>query len=232
MIKGSKEYLDRMIEKLQCPEHPDKALVVAWDKTEGYVVRCGAGHYPEEIKPIPSRTEQFKRGTLQKVDPMFNLLPKADLATGEMLSPEMIQALVSYARTYGLDAYRGHVVLMYGAPYIGFDGYLYHADKLNEPYTLNSRPLSEDERKTYQVNEGDHVWTATVKILRNGAEFTGLGIVAKNEMTEMSKKKPDHLRSPVVAAHPWQLAQKRAEWQAMRRAFPIGESEPAGEGSQ
>jgi len=55
--------------------------------------------------------------------------------------------------------------------------------------------------------------------------FGGIGIVTQEEMTEPSKRHPDQLRSPVVAKHPWQLAQKRAEWQAMRRAFPIGEPE-------
>jgi len=29
----------------------------------------------------------------------------------------------------------------------------------------------------------------------------------------------------LLSIHPWQLAQKRVEWQALRRAFPIGELE-------
>ncbi|MBA7580553.1 hypothetical protein ES708_22446 [subsurface metagenome] len=54
---------------------------------------------------------------------------------------------------------------------------------------------------------------------------SGLGIVTREEMEAKSPRDETKLRSPVVAAHPWQLAQKRAEWQALRRGFPIGESE-------
>ena len=171
-----------------------------------------------------SPTNQFKRGEIDAVDPTFSLLPKADLGNGEILSPGAINALIGYAKMYGLDPYRGHVVIMYGAPYIGLDGYVYSADKQNKPYRLLSRPLNEDERKAYRIEkEKDHAWLATVEKLEGGS-FTGLGIVTEAEMTAKSKKDTTQLRSPVVAAHPWQLAQKRAEWQAMRRGFPIGET--------
>lgn len=229
MITGKKEDLDKMIEEYHCPDH-DNALTVAWHaKENAYVIRCGSGHYPEEITREPSRTEQFKRGQLQKVDPLFNLLPNADLATGELLTPETIQFLVDYARRYGLDAYRGHVVYMYGKPYIGLDGYLYYAHKEKIPYQLRSRPLGEDEHKTYVIEKDDYAWTCEVVMLATQQSFTGLGVVTRGEITEMSKKKPGQLRSPVVAAHPWQIAQKRAEWQALRRAFPIGETEEVNE---
>jgi len=152
-------------------------------------------------------------------------LPRADLATGEMLAPEMVHALTVYAKKYGLDPYRGHVLIMYGKPYIGIDGYLYHANKLKVDYHLNSRPLTDDERLTYQVDEGDHAWVCELIIGDNIRSYIGQGIVTKAEIEAKSTRYPEQLRSPVVAAHPWQLAQKRAEWQTLRRGFPIGESE-------
>ena len=225
MIKGEKAYLDEVVKNHICPEHGNK-LVVAWHAGENsHVIRCGEGHFPEEVTRELTRTQQFKAGQLQKVDPMFNLLSKTDLATGELLPPEMLQLLVTYARKYALDAYRGHVVIMYGKPYISLDGYLYHANRSRLPYGLCSRPLDNEERVTYRVGENDHAWTCEVILPEGNQSFVGLGIVTQKEMTEMSTKKPNQLRSPVVAAHPWQLAQKRAEWQALRRAFPIGESE-------
>lgn len=81
------------------------------------------------------------------------------------------------------------------------------------------------EAKIFKVGKLDHGWIAKVSYTENGSTFTGTGIVTYEEMIAKSKTKPDKLASPVVAAHPWQLAQKRSEWQAMRRAFPIGESE-------
>lgn len=226
MITSKDEaYLKGICETNHCLEH-DNPLVVAWHKDEdAYVVRCGAGHYPEEVMSLKTKTERYKAGAIQAADPLFNLLPKADLATGEVLSQAMTAALISYCVDYGLDAYRGHVEVMYGKPYITIDGYFYHAHKEKIPYQLRSRPLDEQERKTYMIGEEDYAWTCEVIKPLTNESFTGLGIVTISEMRAMSTKKPNQLRSPVVAAHPWLLAQKRAEWQGMRRAFPIGNTE-------
>ena len=149
-------------------------------------------------------------------------IPAADLGTGELLAPEVVKVLVGYAQRYGLDPYRGHVVLMYGKPYFTIDAYLYHANKENIPYSLESRPLDEDELKGFKAKENAHTWLSKVKYIKTGQEFVGYGVVTEEEMTAKSPRDANKLRSPVVAAHPWQLAQKRAEWQALRRAFPIG----------
>jgi len=207
-------------------------------------LQCYKGHFPDQLVRNPSITEEFKQGKVgQDVatrraqefakklpapdapipsGQSLGFLPVADLETGELLDPIIIRALIDYAHRYELDPYRGHVVIMHGKPYIGLDGYIYHADQTGVPYSLKSRPLTMDERLTYQVPEGAHAWTAEVVKKISDTSFTGMGIVTQAEMTEMSKKHPDRLRSPVVAKHPWQLSQKRAEWQAMRRAFPIG----------
>jgi hypothetical protein len=80
----------------------------------------------------------------------------------------------------------------------------------------------------YQIEDGDHAWIATVTLLATGAYLTGLGIITRQELDEISKKDKTKYANPVLREKPWQMAQKRAEWQAMRRAFPIGES-PQGE---
>ena len=252
MIKGEYEYLKGLAEISECAEH-SLPLVVATHPTDAtYVLRCGENHYPDAIRRIPTLTEELKQGTLPdgpikdnvikrsrkqamtnkeltKQTPLGDL-PRVDLATGELLVPEVVQGILDYANKYGLDAYRGHVVIMYGKPYIGLDGYLYHALTTQSQFSLNSKPLDKDERTTYQIEEGDHAWIAEAIINNGERSFTGLGIVTKAEMEAKSKNNPERLASPVVAKYPWQLCQKRAEWQAMRRAFPIGETEPGEEG--
>lgn len=245
MIKGTMEELKDIAAKYHCPEH-DNPLTVAWHaQANSYVLRCGAEHFPEEVTREKSLTELHKEGVelpepiksnvvkglakrqARKAAPGetlgMQLIPSTDLGTGERLPVEAITAIIDYAGRYGLDPYRGHVVLMYGKPYIGIDGYLYHARKTGIPYRMKSRPLTPDERSTYQIPDGAHAWVTEVILEAENRSFIGLGVVTKEEMTEESKYKPGQLRSPVVAAHPWQLAQKRAEWQALRRAFPIGE---------
>jgi len=155
----------------------------------------------------------------------YSLIPSTDLATGQSLTVTQIKALMEYAYKYHLDPYRSHVMMMYGKPYIGIDGYLFHARQLNIAYSLEARPMTTTEAKIFKIGKLDHGWIAKVTYLADGSTFTGTGIVTYDEMTAKSTKDTTKLRSPVVAAHPWQLAQKRAEWQAMRRAFPIGETE-------
>jgi len=250
MITGTKEHLDGVAKSYVCSEHRTP-VVVAWHAGENsYVLRCGRGHFPEEVTREPSLTEAYKQGEklpghiednvkkgLARREAAQAKQPTAvtmagvlavDLGTGELLPPEVLRALVDYARKYDLDPARGHVCLMYGKPYITLDGYLFHAKQTNLPYQLKERPLTNDERLTYQIPEGAHAWVCEVIKEFSQSSFIGLGIVTVEEMTEKSKKRPDQLASPVVAKHPWQLAAKRAVWQAMRRAFPIGET-PQGE---
>lgn len=205
------------------------------------------GHYPDAVTRQLSLTQEYKAGEevpsfiednikkSQRRRPMqedkgkktteFALVPQTDLGTGVLLATETIKALVDYAHTYHLDPERGHVVLMYSKPYITIDGYLYHARQTNVPYTLESRPLKEDELKDYKAPEGAHFWISKVILTDTGNEFVGYGVVTREEMEAKSPKDVNKLRSPVVAAHPQLLAQKRADWQALRRAFPIGEEQ-------
>ncbi|MBA7580552.1 hypothetical protein ES708_22445 [subsurface metagenome] len=158
MIKGEYDYLKGLAEINECAEHGTPLLVATHPTEALWVLRCGEGHYPDTIRHIPSLTEEFKQGTLPSGPVADNIkkrsrkqamstnrqlqtsvlgdLPRADLATGEMLGPEQVVALQKYARKYGLDPYRGHVVIMYGKPYIGLDGYLYYAKESGKPYKL------------------------------------------------------------------------------------------------
>ena len=247
MIKGEYDQLDNLAKLNVCSQH-NTPLIVAWHSGEkGWVLRCGENHYPEAITRQPSLTglyrqgeelpghieDKVKKGIRRRAMTQGNksksignwLMPTTDLGTGQLLPPELIKALVDYAHRYKLDPERSHVVLMYGKPYITIDGYLYHANRLGKPYTLTSRPMTVSEFDQYKVGPTDHAWLAELSVTDTGAKFTGIGIVTYEEMTARSPRDDTKLRAPVAAAHPWQLAQKRAEWQALRRGFPIGETE-------
>lgn len=246
MLKGNSDYLKDIASTYVCSEH-GLPVTVAWHALENsYVLRCGHGEYPEEVTREPSFTELNKQGRLATGPIKDNLerrkrekamtqekkptaltmggVPATDLGTGELLALEVVKALTEYAEKYELDPCRGHVVLMYGKPYITLDGYYYHAYKSWRQFSVHSRPMSDEERRTYKIEEDDHFWLTSILFGDTNQTFTGIGIVTKDEMTAKSKRDPSKLSSPVVAAHPWQLAQKRAEWQALRRAFPIGET--------
>jgi len=247
MITGDYDFLKNLASLNVCAQHKTE-LVVAWHgKERTWVLRCGLDHHPDAITRQPSLAGLYRQGeelpghiedkvkkgirrrTMQpSKHPRVNefaMVPQTDLGTGELLLPEVIKALVDYALKYHLDPVRGHVVLMYSKPYITIDGYLYHANRSRVPYTLQSRPMTTLELDQYKIGVTDHGWLSKVILTDTSDEFTGTGIVTYEEMTAKSVRDASKLRSPVVAAHPWQLAQKRAEWQALRRAFPIGETE-------
>lgn len=248
MIKGDYDKLNNLAKYNQCTEH-HSPVVVAWHSGEKcWTLRCGEDHYPDTLTRQLSLTQEYKAGTelpsplKENVEKSMRRrqmsqdrrvilgelegVPNKDLATGELLLPEQVKALMNYAYKYHLDPFRGHLVLMYGKPYVTIDGYLYHAKDEKRSYTLSSRPMTTQEERQYKVDKTGHNWLGTATFTDDGTTFTGLGIVTYEEMTAKSSRDETKLRSPVVAAHPWQLAQKRAEWQALRRAFPIGEGQP------
>lgn len=246
MITGEYDKLKEIAKNNVCAKCKSPLEVCWLDSEDNYVLGCGNCGYTDAVTRNLSLTEEFKIGSelpapiadnIKKrirrkvmsqvnkpVKNEFAMVPTNDLGTGELLSGGFILALVDYAHKYHLDPYRGHVVIMYGKPYITLDGYLYHARFYGKPYTLQARPMTIDEAKQYKVGDTDHGWIAKVSFTETKEEFTGTGIVTYEEMTAKSPRDQTKLRSPVVAAHPWQLAQKRAEWQALRRAFPIGET--------
>ena len=246
MIKQDYDKLVEIARSNQCSEHK-KPLEVAWHGEESsWVLRCGEGHYPDAVTKKMSFAQEVKQGKHEEVAEAAKVrqkheamekqklttavsdllpgVPTTDLATGAQLPLEVIQALVVYAHKYHLDPVRQHVCIMYSKPYITLDGYLYHANRSNIAYSLMSRPMTTEEEKQYKIEPTDIAWLAKIRLIATDQEFTGLGIVTYEEMTAMSEKHPTQLKAPVVAKHPQQLAQKRAEWQASRRAFPIGES--------
>lgn len=246
MITLEYDQLKSLAKNQLCAEHKSE-LTVVWLPEGFYTLKCGVGdHFPDALMRNPSLTELFntdrlppgpisdniqrreERKAMQESRANerseFALLPTKDLGTNEILAPVVLHALKVYAERYHLDPHRGHVVLMYGQPYIGLDGYLYYAAREDPQYQLRSWPMSEKEKEQYMISEYDHGWIAECFRSDNPSPFTGTGIVTQEEIQEEARGKPGVKRYPVIASKPWQMAQKRAEWQALRRAFPIGET--------
>lgn len=223
MIKGEKTKLESIAVDNLCAEH-NKPLNVAWvGDASSYAIRCSLNHYPDAVTRNKSDIEIIKQAPKSIVPKnAFGVTP-VDLGSKQSLTPAEINILVEYAEHYGLDAYRGHVVMMYSKPYICLDGYLFEANRSKRPYEMRSRPMNAEELKAYKVGDADFGWLCEIAILNPNTYHCGIGIVTAAEMNDTSAKDAAQKRAPVVAKHPQLMAQKRAEWQALRRAFPIGE---------
>jgi len=120
VIKLDHDELKDLAETQLCAEH-QTPVVVAWCSSEKcWTLRCGEDHYPDSLIRIPTLTEEYKRGALAEGPIVENIkrgskkramstnkqlqtqvlgdLPRADLATGEVLAAETVRALTVYAR--------------------------------------------------------------------------------------------------------------------------------------
>ncbi len=62
MITGKWDELTKLTKTHRCAEHFDTyTLSVVKEKGE-WTISCGADHFPEEIKALPSLTSMFKSG--------------------------------------------------------------------------------------------------------------------------------------------------------------------------
>lgn len=225
MITGEYKKLKEIAEHNVCAEHK-AALEVCWAPDGNvYALRCGEGHYAEAVTRKVSEVTKIKQAVKPDIPLNAFAMPSEDLGTKKLLSITEQQALIDYGRHYGLDAYRGHVMMMFGKPYIGLDGYIFVANRTRRPYTMPTRPANAEERLAMQIGVDDYCWICELQVENPRTYVRAIGIVTAEELTETSKKDTTQLRYPVVAKHPQLLAQKRAEWQALRRAFPIGENE-------
>lgn len=242
----------RELERTHVCAECNSPLVTVWVGMENhYGVACGQTHshegfqremsYTERYKagmPIPLEVEiQFQRkeaAIMEKENdkaktPMLALLPREDVGDRKALTRDQVTTLLEVSHALMIDPYMGHIVIYYGRPYVTEAGMLYHAHRSGELDGMQSRPMTPSERQDAMIPEDEHAWQAWV--YRKGYEypFGGLGRAREDE------KRPIAKGSFVEHLHPHRMAEKRAEMQALRKAFPIGlpilgAEEEAGEG--
>ena len=212
--------------------------VTIWDgENDCYRLCCGSDHTHNGFTRRPTATQLLTRGRMDKVGgsgaqrdlehlaqrrpERFNLLPKTDIETGAVLSPQDISALDIFAQAVGLNIYLGHVGLYFGEPRVTIDGYYYLAKKRGEDISVCAMPATVDERQQYQIPDNALFFIAKGFRGSNPVPEIGLGIVTSDELAEMSKKNPSQKRHPIVAKYPQRMAEKRAEWQLLRKLIPL-----------
>ena len=218
----------------QCGGEP----VTLWDSENNcHRLACGKDKTHNGFKRRPTAAKLLVQGLMDEVagpgaqksleelaermPERFNLLPSTDIETGERLPAEAVTALVGFARVVGLNAYLGHVELYFSKPRVSIDGFYYLAKRRGLNIAVAAFPATPEERQRYQVPAGDHFYIARGWADGKEVPEVGLGIVRADELTEMSKKRPEQHRYPIAAKHPERMAEKRAEWQLLRKLIPL-----------
>ena len=122
--------------------------------------------------------------------------------------------LAQVAITYGFDPLMGEVSIYQGRPFVSIDGRYRKAQESGLLDGVETRPATEQERKDWQIPDGDYFFRAEVYVKGASHPFIGWGRVHKAETIGGKGFKP-------VEKNPQRMAEKRAEAQALRKAFHI-----------
>lgn len=232
----------RKMEKTHVCAQCESPLVTIWDgENDRYRLVCAADRKHEGYQQIMTASQMVVRGRADEImgkgaqkdlEDQFkkgihalSQVPKVDLGTGEVITRDKMLALIAWGNSLGLKPYLGHVCLYHGNPYVTIDGYYYLNNQRDRPYRVSARPANDDERRQHQVDEGDYFYIAEAWLEDLKLPVIGLGIATKGETEAKSERHPEQYRAPVVHDHPQRIAEKRAEWQLLRKLLPLKEVE-------
>ena len=131
----------------------------------------------------------------------------------QALNPAEKKMLALVAITYGFDPLMGEITVYQGKPYVSIDGRYRKAQESGIFNGVTSRPATKQEREEWQIPDGDYFVKSTVEI-KGGGHFEGWGRVFKAETVGGKGFTP-------VEKNPQRMAEKRADAQALRKAFHI-----------
>lgn len=209
-------------------EKNDYALVCGQDRShQGYqrqlsVATAVARGKGDEVIGKGAQSDVEKQ--LARAGHPLSMLPTADIATGKAIELKALEALVKWGVSLGLKPYLGHVCLYHGKPYVTIDGYYYTLVSRQTQIRTGTRAMTARERQDCQIPEGAHAWLAEGWLGDTKLPTTGLGIVPLEEINEPSKKHEGEFASPVAHDKPQRMAEKRAEWQLLRKLVPLEET--------
>ncbi|MBA7699770.1 hypothetical protein ES703_108473 [subsurface metagenome] len=218
------------------------SLVTVWDPDLSiHALVCGKDRSHQGYQRIPSVSQLVARGqgyklggphTQESLEDLakrgvgkVSLMVVDDLATNKPLEAPQLTSLITWGVNLGLKPWLGHVCIYFGKPYISIDGYYYKNNERERPFAISTRPMNDQERKDYKLGEDDHGYIAEGRDRDGVVVANGTGIATKDEIEGKSKRDPEQFRAPVVHGHPQRMAEKRAEWQLLRKLIPLEEQE-------
>ncbi len=198
---------------------------MAWSSEKnGHVLKCGTDASHEGItrhdKQREAKIARIKEGSYLDSKSLMAMPEDRMLARVEMakfpqdLTLSEKRLLAQVAITYGFDPLMGEVSIYQGRPYVSIDGRYRKAQETKQLDGVNTRPATREERTDWQIPEGDYFFHAEVYVKGASHSFVGWGRVFGAETVGGKGFKP-------VEKNPQRMAEKRAEAQALRKAFHI-----------
>lgn len=128
------------------------------------------------------------------------------------------RVLAIVAITYGFDPLMGEIMLYHGRPFVSIDGRYRKAQETGNLIGVKTYPASKQEKLDWEIPDGDYFFKSEVFVKGGGFNsFVGWGRVKASE----TAVQPGKEAYKPVQVNPQRMAEKRAEAQALRKAFHI-----------
>ena len=207
-------------------------LVIAWGgayKVNSYILYCGNDINHTGITRHDKKYEQkIKEGfSMDSKELMLmteaKMMKRVEMARfPQELSPAEKKLLAEVAITYGFDPLMGEVTIYEGRPYVSIDGRYRKAQETGRLDGVETRPASKKEKEEWQIPEGDWFFRSEVYVKGASHPFIAWGRVRASETKPGSRRQGDTTSTyKPIQNNPQRMAEKRAEAQALRKAFHI-----------
>ena len=202
-------------------------LTLAWGGSlgyEGYILRCGNNVEHSTITKYDRKREEYMQEArdqsaisslaLMKMSEteMVERVTKSKFVK-DLTPPEKARLAIACV-TYGLDPIMGELTIYQGNPFVTVDGRFRKAQETGKFDGISTRPATKQERDDWEIPEGDKFFRSEVFVKNVPHPFVGWGRVTAKEMKEANALTP-------LANHPHRICEKRADVQALRKAFSI-----------
>ncbi len=201
-------------------------LQVAWGGAfgfNGFILRCADIDHQnitrhdrewETMKSIERKERHMDSTALTTMDES-QMLARIDQAKfPQQLSKEDRNLLATAAISYGFDPIMNEISIFQGRPYVSIDGRYRKAQETGQLDGVETRPATAEEKNAWQIPDDDYFFRAEVYVKGASRPFVGWGRVRSGESQKGKGFKP-------VETNPQRMAEKRAEAQALRKAFHI-----------
>jgi hypothetical protein len=198
-------------------------LQIAWGGAYGhnsYILTCGViehhGITRHDKEEENKRKEYFSMdSTALQTMSQTDMVARVNMAKfPKDLTPADKALLAQAAITYGFDPIMGEISIFQGKPFISIDGRYRKAQETGLLDGVETRPATKEEKTQWEIPDGDYFFRADVHVKGMKLPLTGWGRVRKAEVGNGQGFQP-------VQNNPQRMAEKRAEAQALRKAFHI-----------
>jgi len=190
-----------------------------FQKSLGWTAAYKAGYQlPPEIEGQIEKL--LRKGALMKEglppERTTALVPTKDVGTGEDLPARMVWELFKLGDALGLKPELGHIIFYFSRPYVTEAGQLYYARKQDPGFRLRTRAAYKGELDDMGVPDWQVAWHAEVLNREGNVISEGWGFASKDPNRQVQAGVSEKWSTPQ------RRAEKRAELQALRKAFPLG----------